>query len=156
MLGEALGVEVRIQVATYPEIAERVARRAYGNGRPAFWFGWGPPVIEPDPSRYLLETYHSASGTAAAAGFASPAIDRALGSLRTRLDVNQRKEIVKQVQLDLLREASGGLIPWLLQRVEVARRKGFHAPPPTPFWAHHRSTEWTIESAERSFDDNSP
>ncbi|HEX6030827.1 MAG TPA: ABC transporter substrate-binding protein, partial [Tepidiformaceae bacterium] len=59
MLNEALGNQFRAAVDSYTAISQRAAVHSYGNGRAALWFGWGPPLSEPDPSRWLMETFSS-------------------------------------------------------------------------------------------------
>ncbi len=59
-----LGADVQPAIVSYTDIAERLANGYYGNGRAAFWFGWSSPLESPDPSRWLLNQFHSASASA--------------------------------------------------------------------------------------------
>lgn len=121
MLREALGVRVRPAVESYTTIAAKSRDRAYGNGAAATWFGWGPPIFEPDPSRHLLETHHSASATAAEHGYASPAIDSLLDSVASEFDLEQRQSLIREVSPLLLTEGGGAAIPWVQQWSELFR-----------------------------------
>ena len=59
-LNAVLGPQFRPAVETYTTISKKAVEHRYGNGANAFWFGWGPPFVEPDPSRWLIETFSSA------------------------------------------------------------------------------------------------
>jgi peptide/nickel transport system substrate-binding protein len=121
MLTEVLGVTVKPAVETYTTIAEKARTRSYGNGRLSTWFGWGPPIFEPDPSRQLIETYHSGSAAASELGFASPAIDRILDHLSLEFDLDRRRALVRELHLKLLSEGGGGTLNWLQQQAEMFR-----------------------------------
>jgi ABC-type transport system substrate-binding protein len=151
MLEEALGVKVRVRVDSYTTISERAASRAYGNGQLAFWFGWGPPDAEPDPSRALVETYDSTSPTAATLGYHSDPVNLAVGEIRAAQELNERKDGVKRLQSHLLDEAGGPIITWLLQRSDVVRWNYYHAPSPTPFWNQQLANRHYIDPSDPSF-----
>ena len=120
MLNEVLGTDqFRAAVETYTTISAKVQAGKYGNGASAFWFGWGPPFAEPDPSRRLLDTYHSQSATARTAGFRSDAIDQLLDRLRAEPTLAGRGEIAGTVAGQVVSGAEGGTAHWLLQRSEV-------------------------------------
>ncbi|MCZ7576610.1 MAG: hypothetical protein M5U18_06005 [Dehalococcoidia bacterium] len=51
ILNEVLGDQFRPAVETYTTISRRVLDGYYGNGRAAFWFGWGPPFLPRPPPR---------------------------------------------------------------------------------------------------------
>lgn len=151
MLSEALGVEVRLRVDSYATISERAASGAYGNGQLALWFGWGPPDVEPDPSRALLETYDSISPTASTFGYHSDLVNLAIAGIRSAQELNERKDGVKRLQSHLLDEAGGPVLNWVLQRSDVLRWNYYHGPSPTPFWNQHRAAEHVIDTADPSF-----
>ncbi len=62
ILNEVLGDQFRPAVETYTTISRRVLDGYYGNGRAAFWFGWGPPLPSPDPRRAFIERYQALPG----------------------------------------------------------------------------------------------
>ncbi len=151
MLQGALGVEVRVRVDSYTVISERAASGAYGNGQLALWFGWGPPDVEPDPSRALIETYDPTSPTAVTFGYRSEPVALALAALSTASKLNERKDGVKRAQSHLLDEGGGPVLSWLLQRSETLRWNYLHAPPPTPFWIQHLASGLAIDTAHPAF-----
>jgi hypothetical protein len=134
----------RASVDSYPNIAARAAAGEYGNGSAALWFGWGPPLASPDPSRSFIETYHSTSATAASLGFGDPAVDALLDRLSTEFDIDGRRSLTRDVSRILLETAGGGVLPWLLQRSELFRWARLSGPGKTAFWFQHRDRDMTI------------
>ncbi|WP_297676418.1 ABC transporter substrate-binding protein [Tepidiforma sp.] len=121
-LNAILGPQFRPAVERYPVIAARVQEGFYGNGRAAFWFGWGPPLPSPDPRDALLDLY----------GHALAPADREM--LLAVPDVAS----LRSLQRTLFSGFSGGVIPWVQQVTEVFRRPGLEGPAPSPFWDGHR------------------
>jgi hypothetical protein len=107
--------------------------------------------MEPDPSRSLLETYHSKSPTGALLGIDQPDVDRLLDSLASAEELNERKETVKQVQRLLLGQGGAGFFTWGLQWSDFLRWKYLQGPAPTPFAAQHRSSQYAIDAADPSY-----
>jgi hypothetical protein len=134
LLNEAFGTDqFRAAVETYATISAKVQSGKYGNGTPAFWFGWGPPFAEPDPSRRLLDTYHSQSATARAAGFKSAGLDQLLDRLRLEPTVRGRAELAQSIGGQMAARAEGGVIHWVLQRSETFTWPYLRIDPWTPF-----------------------
>jgi hypothetical protein len=104
-------------VETYTTISKRVIDGYYGNGRAAFWFGWGAPLPGRERKRYLRETY--APG--------SPG-QRAVGG--PGFDISRDSE--ELIALGFL-----GIVPWVQQHAEVFRHPTQIAPAPGPFWTQH-------------------
>jgi ABC-type transport system substrate-binding protein len=128
ILNEVLGNQFRAAVETYTTISQRVRDGYYGNGRAAFWFGWGPPLPSPDPRRAFIERYRGLPGLPAGLSFERAAtLD---STLRDRTEVHDLQQVVIQ-------SGFGGVIPWVQQRSELFRRKGVSGPWPSPFWDYH-------------------
>lgn len=128
ILNEVLGDQFRPAVETYTTISRRVQDGYYGNGRAAFWFGWGPPIPSPDPRRAFIERYRGLPGLPAGLSFDGAAtLDSAP---RQRTEVQDLQQVVIQAGF-------GGVIPWVQQRSELFRRNGVSGPWPSPFWDHH-------------------
>ncbi|WBL35315.1 ABC transporter substrate-binding protein [Tepidiforma flava] len=121
-LNAILGPQFRPAVERYPVIAARVQEGFYGNGRAAFWFGWGPPLPSPDPREALLELFGHALAPADRDALFSSADAASLRGLQRRL----------------LAGFAGGVVPWVQQLTEVFRRPGLEGPAPSPFWDGHR------------------
>jgi hypothetical protein len=121
-LGQVLGSEFRVAVDSYPQIARKAADHYYGNGRPAFWFGWGPSIGEPGVARWLNETYASSSANAAVTGFRSASVDTLLAALRDTLDAGQRALIAYNLVLALAADREGGVITWAVPTLDVLSR----------------------------------
>jgi len=138
-------------VQTYTTISAKVQAGKYGNGNAAFWFGWGPPISEPDPSRRLIETFHSTSASARAAGFASVALDAQLDRLRGELSAEARRVATRQVARALADDGGGGVIPWLLQRSEVFTWPYLVGAPWTPFPASDDGAGMALLPGDPSF-----
>lgn len=128
MLNEALGPQFRPAVETYTTISKRVLGGYYGNGRAAFWFGWGAPLASSSPSRYLAETYAPGSPGMRVTGGAGTAGDSQDDMLR------------------LVNAGFFGIVPWVQQYAEVYRRPPVLGPEPSPFWDQHRDVERTVLS----------
>ena len=111
MLNEALGPQFRPAVETYTTISKRVVEGYYGNGRAAFWFGWGGPLASPDRKRYLRDMYAPGSPGQRAVG--GPGFDLSTDSEGL-------------IPLGFL-----GIVPWVQQYAEVFRRPTLIAPPRT-------------------------
>jgi len=152
MLNEALGPQFRAAVESYQAISRKAVEHRYGNGNAAFWFGWGPPFPDPDPSRFLDETYRSSGPGFATTGFRSSEIDRALDAISGEFDLPVRKETVKKLAFTLLDAGGGGVIDWLVQRSEVFRQPYYHATPPSPFWNQHLGAVAYLDAADPSFE----
>jgi ABC-type transport system substrate-binding protein len=118
MLTEALGGSFVPRVDSYVNISRKTLDGYYGNGRSAFWFGWGPALTSPDPSMNLFETYHSGSATAVSHGYNNEAVDASLERLRSTRDVGERASLAGEIQRALLSDAAGGVLPWALQQSE--------------------------------------
>lgn len=128
ILNEVLGDQFRPAVETYTTISRRVLDGYYGNGRAAFWFGWGPPLPSPDPRRAFIERYEGLPGLPSGLSFGTA---RTLdSSLRDRTGVHDLQQVVVEAGF-------GGVIPWVQQTSELFRRKGVAGPTPSPFWTHH-------------------
>ncbi len=128
MLNEVLGDQFRPAVETYTTISRRVLDGYYGNGRAAFWFGWGPPLPSPDPRRAFGERYQGLPGLPSGLSFeGARTLD---SSLRDRTAVHDLQQVI-------VAGGFGGVIPWVQQTAELFRRKGVAGPTPSPFWAHH-------------------
>lgn len=125
ILNEVLGDQFRPAVETYTTISRRVQDGYYGNGRAAFWFGWGPPIPSPDPRRAFIESYRGLPGLPAGLSFDGAAtLDSAP---RERTEVQDLQQVVIQ-------SGFGGVIPWVQQRSELFRRNRVSGPWPSPFW----------------------
>lgn len=136
ILNEILGDQFRPAVETYTTISRRVLDGYYGNGRAAFWFGWGPPIPSPDPRRALIERYQGLPGLPQGLSF-----DRARtldSSLRDRTEVHDLQQVIVQ-------SGFGGVIPWVQQQSELFRRKGVSGPWPSPFWTQHLDSARFVE-----------
>lgn len=129
-LNAVLGPQFRPAVERYPVIAARVQEGFYGNGRAAFWFGWGPPLPSPDPREALLDLYGHALAPAE----------------REALLVSADAASLRSLQRRLLAGLAGGVIPWVQQVTEVFRRPGLEGPAPSPFWDGYRDI-WRYRSS---------
>src|SRR5690606_28055806 len=129
-----------------------VANREYGNGQLALWFGWGPPMVEPDPSRSLIEMWGPGSATSAVTGYALPADARTvLGALAAARDFIEQKETVKRIQAAIVEEGGGGLLYWALQEAETLRWNYYHGAAPVPFWAQQLASDAFLEPGDPSY-----
>jgi ABC-type transport system substrate-binding protein len=120
-LTTVLGPHFRPEIQRYPDIAERVRQGFYGNGKPAFWLGWGTPLPSPDPREALLDLHGHALDPVA----------------RERLLQADPVEL-REIQRRLLTGIPSGVIMWVQQTFEVFRRPGTFGPRPSPFWDGQR------------------
>ncbi len=133
MLSVALGGSFIPQVDSYVNISRKAVEGHYGNGRAAFWFGWGPALVSPDPFRHLHETYHSGSATALSHAYSDPEVDAALEEIRTISDIEERAALGIALQRTLLSDAAGGVLPWALQHSEHFAHEYLSGRRPSPF-----------------------
>lgn len=128
ILNEVLGDQFRPAVETYTTISRRVLDGYYGNGRAAFWFGWGPPLPSPDPRRAFIERYQGLPGLPSGLSFeGARTLESSLGA---HTEVHDLQQVIVQAGF-------GGAIPWVQQTSELFRRKGVAGPTPSPCWTHH-------------------
>lgn len=149
-LNQVLGAQFRAAVETYTVISTKTAEKRYGNGRAAFWFGWGPGLLEPDPSRALIETYFSGGPNAALLGLQPDNVDLALAALTgpSSLPPLQR---VREAQAAILDSGGRGGITWLLQKSELFRWPYWHGAPPSPFWTQHLDAASHLDPSAQGF-----
>ncbi len=150
-LNEVLGAQFRAAVETYTTISSKAAEGRYGNGRAAFWFGWGPPLPEPDPSRSLVETYSSTGPNAAALGLKASPLDARLAAIAS-VPANQRAAAAADAALAILEAGGAGVITWLLQRSEFFRWPYLSGSAPSPFWRQHLDYARALDPKAATFD----
>lgn len=116
-LNSVLGRQFRPAVETYTTISKRVLDGAYGNGRAAFWFGWGAPIASPDARRFAAETYAPGSPgqrTVGGSGVSDSTNAAAIASA-----------------------GFAGFLHWAHPYHEVFRKRSISGPAPSPFWNQH-------------------
>ncbi|MFN0146683.1 MAG: ABC transporter substrate-binding protein, partial [Dehalococcoidia bacterium] len=150
-LNAILGPQFRPAVETYTTISKKAVEHRYGNGTPAFWFGWGPPFVEPDPSRWLIETYASDGSGFATTGFASSTVDTLLKGLGQEMSLAARAPIVSQVQDELLAAGGGGILTWAIQRDEHFRWAYLQGRAPTPWPSQHLDASIALDPGHATF-----
>jgi hypothetical protein len=116
-LNSTLGPQFRPAVETYTTISKRALEGYYGNGRAAFWFGWGPSMASPDGARYATELYGRGSPGQLLTGGAGAA------------DPTDMAEVASNAHF--------GIVPWAQQFLETFRAPGASGPQPGPFWTQH-------------------
>ena len=151
MLNEALGGQFRAAVETYTVISAKAVAQRYGGGEASFWFGWGPPFVEPDPARQLGELYSSNGPGFGTTGFTDSAVDSLLASLAVEFDQSRRSNLVRNVARRLLELGGGGVFDWLLQRQEVFRWPYFNGRSPSPWPDQWRDAAAFLDPADDSF-----
>jgi ABC-type transport system substrate-binding protein len=117
-LNRVLGAQFRPAVETYTTISKRVLDGHYGNGRAAFWFGWGPPLSSASASSYYSELYAPSS-----------AAQRSVGGRGGDGGASGARKLTTQGYL--------GIVPWVQQYNEVYRLRSKAGPFPSPFWQQH-------------------
>lgn len=150
-LNQVLGQQFRAAVETYTTISSKTAERRYGNGRAAFWFGWGPPLLEPDPSRALLETYFSGGPTAELLGIQPSKVDLALVSITDPASPVPQRTRAHAAQEAILAAGGLGVVTWLLQRSERFRWPYWHDAPASPFWTQHLDQVSYLDAGDDNF-----
>lgn len=133
MLNEVLGNQFRPAVETYTAISTKAAAGLYGNGKPAFWFGWAPALPEPEPSRMLIETY----GPHRLGGREGEALTSALSRLAIAQVLDDRRAVAREVSRTILGAGGAGIITWVHQRSEQFRWPYLGPAASSPFWSQH-------------------
>lgn len=131
-LREVLGNEFVPRIATYPLISQAVTERRYGNGEAAFWFGWGPGFIDPDPGRDLAAAY----GDGGPGVTASASVQAALAALGQDFDASSRVGRARELAKGLLAEGGAGVITWALPYADYFVR-GPSGGAATAWWNQH-------------------
>lgn len=152
MLNEAIGTgQFRPAVETYTTIAKKAAEHRYGNGEAAFWFGWGPAVVEPEPSRWAIETFGSRSAGAATTGVHSAELDRLTAALASEPQAAERRKTLRELSLALVNGLdAAGYVGWLTQVHDHFRWPYLHSAAPTPWWDQHRDHEAFLDLGDAS------
>jgi ABC-type transport system substrate-binding protein len=149
MMNEALEATVRPAVEAYTTIARKAADGRYGNGNLATWFGWGPPFVEPDPSRWFRETYGGAGAQDRGADGTSR---RQLERLSTETSDARRFDLLRTIERSVLSSADGGIIHWLVQRQEIARYGYLDRPAEAhAWWPQHLDRQVSLDSSHPAF-----
>ncbi len=142
-LNDVLGKQFAAAVETYTTISKKAVEGRYGNGTPAFWFGWGPPFAEPDPSRWLVETYGANSGRS---GVQSGAVKVAALRLGRAYEAADRFAAAREIEAALLQEADGGILHWVAQRHELVRWAYLERPiQASSWWPQHMDAELALD-----------
>lgn len=149
-LNDVLGPQFRAAAETYTTISSKAADGRYGNGRAAFWFGWGPPMLEPDPSRMLVETYSSSGPNASALGLKPGPLDGVLAEIGSA-SLGERPRATAAASLAILEDGGSGIISWLLQYAELFRWPYISGPVPGPFWRQHVDHARMLDPASASY-----
>ncbi|MGK2965962.1 MAG: ABC transporter substrate-binding protein [Tepidiformaceae bacterium] len=153
MLNEALGVSQFVPaVHQYTVISAKALALEYGSGRPALWFGWGPPFESPDPARYLIETFRTGAPGWAPQGMTVPGLDGVLDQLAVSFEVEERQALAREADGLLLDAGGAGVFPWLVQTGERFRQDYLELPPPTPFWGGAWDFEMTMDAEAAAAD----
>jgi ABC-type transport system substrate-binding protein len=150
MLNATLGDQFRAAVEPYTTIARKTAEHAYGAGRAAFWFGWGPALTDPEPARRLFETYSSRGPSFAATGFASGEVDAALESLVDPAS-DGREELLRAATLAVAAELGGGILPWFTEVLSVFRRPFLDRAAPSPWWEQHLDRLLSVDTSHPDY-----
>lgn len=136
-LNEVLGPQFVSEVRQYTAISARASAREYGSGQPALWFGWGPPVDDPDPTRMLLDTYRTGASGWQSLGAAVSGLDPVLDALSTEFDLEVRSELAREAARLILAAGGAGVFTWLQQTGAMFEWPYLHRPRATPFWSGH-------------------
>ena len=149
MLNEAFGTsQFKPAVDSYTSISAKAVSGRYGAGRAAFWFGWGPPAPDPDPSRWLIDTFHSRTSDTA---YQSSATDAILDRLEVEMELVARQRLCRDAAMQILQDGGGGVLSWLLQRNEVFRWGYYTAARPSPVWGQHLDSASSLDAAAVSW-----
>ena len=150
-----LGPQFRAAVETYTTISAKTIDGRYGNGRAAFWFGWGPPLLEPDPSRALIETYSSSGPNAGALGLKPGPLGGTLAAI-ARAPQSGRAVVTARAALAILEDGGSGIITWLLQRSELFRWPYLTVPDRARFWRQYLDSVRTLAPTDPSYPRQAP
>ena len=151
MLNEAIGGnQFRPAVETYTTIARKAADHRYGNGNAAFWFGWGPPFVEPEPSRWAIETYASNSPGALTTGVKSEKLDGLLTKLKTDFEARSRATILGDLAAEILSQGGHGYMGWLTQVHDHFRWPYLNRSTPGPWWDQHLNAITSVDASAPS------
>ena len=88
----------------------------YGNGRAAFWFGWGAPITSPDARLFAAEMYAPGSPGQRTVGGAGVSIPDGAATASAGF---------------------AGFLHWAHPYNEVFRKRSITAPDPSAFWNQH-------------------
>jgi ABC-type transport system substrate-binding protein len=148
LLSAALGTQFRAAVLPYTEISATAAAQGYGNGQAALWFGWSPPIVDPDPARNLFETYSSRGPNFATTGFASAEVDAALDRLLAEDDADARLALLPAAHEAIAAEAGGGVISWFNQVLHVFRWPFLERAAPSAWFDQYLDAETSLDTAD--------
>ena len=134
-LESGLGIALAITLAHPGEIAGRVREGSL----PAS-IGWGPAIIDPDPTDALLRGMHS-DGAENFGGYANPEVDAALDRMRITLDAAERQRIFRSDVHPALLAGPAWTVSVAHGLQRTLRRPSVRAPRLGSGWDWHRFQE---------------
>ncbi len=152
ILNEVLGPgTARAEVHSYPVISARALGLEYGNGSARSWFGWAPPVDDPDPTRELYNTFRSEAPGWAPFAVRDERLDQLLDAAIAEFNIEMRADLVHQASRRLLELGGAGVIPWLLQWSTVYRQRYLGGAAPSSFSGLERDSELWVDTSDPEF-----
>ena len=150
-LSEALGINVTSEVKTYVQITQGLVDKSL-----SFWFGWGNPFDTPDPRATLFRVYHSTGsenqwGTNQPGGVQIPGLDDNIAKARVTLDFDEAREIVLDIQRQLIEFGGGGIqiyYNYINQNINWPYLKNFT---PAPVYFAQNYKNYWLDSDDPSF-----
>jgi ABC-type transport system substrate-binding protein len=151
-LSEALGITVTSEVKTYVQITQGLVDKSL-----SFWFGWGNPYDTPDPRATLFRAYHSTGsenqwGTNQPGGVQIPGLDDNISKARVTLDFDEAREIVLDIQRQLIEFGGGGIqiyYNYINQNLNWPYLKNFT---PAPVYFSQNYKNYWLDTADASFE----
>ncbi len=112
MLKSNLGDQFTAKVQPYSTITGKLVKQEYGNGNNNIWYGWVSDVTKLEPSIDLFNIYNSNGPQFKfTGGVKIQKVDDLTNELLTELDLDKRKDLCKQIDVELIK-ASGAGIPY--------------------------------------------
>jgi peptide/nickel transport system substrate-binding protein len=108
-LKSVLGNNFTAKLEPYATITSKLVSQQYGNGKANTWWGWGTPPSDPDPSKGLVNAYHSKSSQYPQWSVPITGMDALLDKLAVEFDAEKRVTMNHDVVKLLLQNAGGGI-----------------------------------------------
>ena len=138
MLKTALGNTFTAKIEPYSTITGKLIKQQYGNGANNIWYGWISDVTKLEPSLDLYNAYNSASPQNFQFGVKVAAIDDLTNKVLVEPDLEKRKAICKQIEIELIKNYGAG-IPYNMVNINnVLRHNYYHGTESQPFVTAHQ------------------
>ncbi len=153
MLKSNLGNTFTPKIEPYSTITGKLVAKKYGNGDPNIWYGWITDVTKLEPSVDLYNIFNSKGPQFPFTGaMPLPKVDTLTDQLLAELDLEKRKGLTKQIEVELINAAGAGIPYNMVSISNTLRWNYYHGTESAPFvTAHQFGSQAYLDSNDPSW-----